>query len=118
MSKALRKQGAEVLSEKKYPLSVNGHVRPRVHRIFIFTCNPPNRKRLQGAADARRRVCRLLPVLQVPDLAAGSQATKQMRCPPVNAHLFAKAEMAEDVVQHFISDAVPRDFSQGIHCLS
>jgi len=24
MSKALRKQGAEVLSEKKYPLSVNG----------------------------------------------------------------------------------------------
>jgi len=27
----------------------------------------------------------VLPVLQVPDLTAGRQATKQMRC-PVNAH--------------------------------
>ncbi|PXF52854.1 MAG: hypothetical protein C4B57_10500 [Deltaproteobacteria bacterium] len=37
MSKALRKQGAEVLSEKKYPLPVNGlHSGPRVHRIFTL----------------------------------------------------------------------------------
>jgi len=37
MSKALRKQGAEVLSEKKYPLSVNGlRNGPRVHRIFTL----------------------------------------------------------------------------------
>jgi len=37
MSKALRKQGAEVLSEKKYPLPVNGlRNGPRFHRIFTL----------------------------------------------------------------------------------
>jgi len=37
MSKALRKQGAEVLSEKKYPLPVNGcHPRPLPQKRFAF----------------------------------------------------------------------------------
>jgi hypothetical protein len=36
--------------------------------------------------------------------------TKQMQC-PVNAYLFAKAEMVEDVIQHFVSNAISCDFS-------
>ena len=44
MSKALRKQGAEVLSEKKYPLPVNGlHSGPRVHKNIYLKSHEKGR---------------------------------------------------------------------------
>jgi len=45
MSKALRKQGAEVLSEKKCPLPVNGLLNgPRVHKNIYCPGDPISRK--------------------------------------------------------------------------
>ncbi|MGB5422399.1 MAG: hypothetical protein WBN03_09575, partial [Desulfobacterales bacterium] len=41
---------------------------------------PPNCKRLQGAADARRRVRRRTFVLQVPDNKADAVPCERLRC--------------------------------------